>query len=306
MNFKLSSWLCFIVVVGLLGSVNLFSQQNMRDVIHLKNGSIIRGIVVEHIPNVTYRIETSDGNILVYSADEVERITKERADNVPNRRDVVHLKNGSVIRGNIIEHIPNVSYRIEAGDGSIFVYTAAEVERITKEAAGTGRQRGTFGGATGSTVAPKRGDMTIGLGLLYWGGSADNDANMGFRSSFSYVLSEDFRLESAFSYLTDTETIQGIRFTEAWSDVSLNLHYLFPLENGAILYALAGFGVSAVTFSMTGFDSVSGSDFCFNFGGGINWILSDKWFLNSELSFKKVVDVDGLIMPFTVGVSYRF
>ena len=51
-----------------------------------------------------------------------------------NYQDVVYLKNGSVIRGMIIEQIPNQSLKIQTADGSLFVYTFEEVEKITKEA----------------------------------------------------------------------------------------------------------------------------------------------------------------------------
>lgn len=48
-------------------------------------------------------------------------------------RDVVYLKNGSIVKGTIIEMVPNQSIKIQTGDGSVFVYTMAEVDRITKE-----------------------------------------------------------------------------------------------------------------------------------------------------------------------------
>lgn len=30
----------------------LFAQQNFQDVVYLKNGSVIRGVIVEQVPNV--------------------------------------------------------------------------------------------------------------------------------------------------------------------------------------------------------------------------------------------------------------
>ncbi len=58
--------------------------------------------------------------------------------------DVVYLKNGSVIRGTIIEQVPNESIKIQTSDGSIFAYQIDEVQKMTKEAAtqyfGAGRQ----------------------------------------------------------------------------------------------------------------------------------------------------------------------
>lgn len=47
--------------------------------------------------------------------------------------DVVYLKNGSIIRGLIMEQIPNESLKIQTSDGSLFVYKMEEVVKITKE-----------------------------------------------------------------------------------------------------------------------------------------------------------------------------
>ena len=48
-----------------------------EDVIYLKNGSIIRGVIIEQIPNVSLKIQTREDNIFVYKMDEIEKITKE-------------------------------------------------------------------------------------------------------------------------------------------------------------------------------------------------------------------------------------
>lgn len=47
--------------------------------------------------------------------------------------DVVYLKNGSVIKGTIIEQIPNVSIKIKTKDGNVFVYKMEEIEKTTRE-----------------------------------------------------------------------------------------------------------------------------------------------------------------------------
>lgn len=47
--------------------------------------------------------------------------------------DVVYLKNGSIIRGVIIEQVPNESLKVQTRDGSVFFYAMAEVEKIGKE-----------------------------------------------------------------------------------------------------------------------------------------------------------------------------
>ena len=58
-------------------STNVFSQTGYQDVVYLKNGRIIRGMIIEQIPNKSIKIETADRNVFVFSMDEIEKITKE-------------------------------------------------------------------------------------------------------------------------------------------------------------------------------------------------------------------------------------
>jgi hypothetical protein len=48
-------------------------------------------------------------------------------------KDVIYLKNGSIIYGTLIE-ISNEQYKLKGSDGSIFIYSAGEVDRYAKEA----------------------------------------------------------------------------------------------------------------------------------------------------------------------------
>lgn len=45
-------------------------------------------------------------------------------------REAVYLKDGNVVKGNIIELIPNQSVTIKSADGSIFVFKSDEIEKI--------------------------------------------------------------------------------------------------------------------------------------------------------------------------------
>jgi len=113
-----------------------------EDVVYLKNGTIVKGAIIEQIPNVSLKIQTREENIFVYKMDEVEKITKELLQQKGKTQlgsqkqaneDVVCLKNSSIIKGIIIEQIPNVSLKIQTREGNIFVYKMDEVEKITKE-----------------------------------------------------------------------------------------------------------------------------------------------------------------------------
>jgi len=55
----------------------LYSQQSLEDVVYLKDGSIIRGIIIEQIPNVSLKIQTRDGSVFVFPMEKVEKISKE-------------------------------------------------------------------------------------------------------------------------------------------------------------------------------------------------------------------------------------
>ena len=68
-----------LLVIGLLGLLvsGGGAVAEIVDVVHLKNGSIIKGIVTEIIPSETAKIETADGSVFVYQFDEIQSITKE-------------------------------------------------------------------------------------------------------------------------------------------------------------------------------------------------------------------------------------
>ncbi len=55
-----------------------FGQGGYTDVVYLKNGSIIRGMIIEQVPNKSIKIQTSDNNIFVYQIDEIEKMTREQ------------------------------------------------------------------------------------------------------------------------------------------------------------------------------------------------------------------------------------
>lgn len=74
-----------IIVLMILPSA-LFAQNGMQDVIYLKDGSIYKGMIIETVPNVSYKIESRDGNVFAVKIDEVEKITKEKAGRMPRER----------------------------------------------------------------------------------------------------------------------------------------------------------------------------------------------------------------------------
>lgn len=67
----------FYVICLLSACVASASAEELQEVVYLKNGSVIRGTIIEQVPNQSLKIKTTDGNIFVFKIDEVEKITKE-------------------------------------------------------------------------------------------------------------------------------------------------------------------------------------------------------------------------------------
>jgi len=79
----MKSFLIFITFISI--SIIVVAQQNYQDVVYLKNGSIIRGVIIEQIPNKSIKIETTDKSVFVYQIDDVEKMTKEAKPYAPSK-----------------------------------------------------------------------------------------------------------------------------------------------------------------------------------------------------------------------------
>lgn len=67
-----------IVTILMFLSISLSAQDGWQDVVYLKNGSKIKGMITEFVPNVSYTITTTDGSIFVCNIGDIVKITKEQ------------------------------------------------------------------------------------------------------------------------------------------------------------------------------------------------------------------------------------
>ena len=65
-----------ILFITLLSITSIVFCQEYIDVIYLKNGSVIKGVIIEQIPNKSLKIETADGSIFVYKIEQISKISK--------------------------------------------------------------------------------------------------------------------------------------------------------------------------------------------------------------------------------------
>lgn len=79
-------------VIVMITSLKALAQTNYEDVVYLKNGGVIHGIIIEQIPNKSIKIQTSDRNIFVYPMEEIDKFTKEQIE-FSGRSNSAHGKN---------------------------------------------------------------------------------------------------------------------------------------------------------------------------------------------------------------------
>lgn len=76
-EFKFHKYINLAIFILLIGFGKSFCQTTFQDVLYLKNGSIIHGVIIEQVPNQSIKIQTNDKNVFFYKIEEIEKITKE-------------------------------------------------------------------------------------------------------------------------------------------------------------------------------------------------------------------------------------
>ena len=67
----------FLLVTALFWGIMCAFAEEYQETLYLKNGSVIKGVVIEQIPGVSLKMQTNDGSIFAYKMEDVEKITKE-------------------------------------------------------------------------------------------------------------------------------------------------------------------------------------------------------------------------------------
>jgi len=82
-RFSVAKWMAkaqrhiFMLAAILLLSSAFLKAQTTLDVIYLKNGSVVKGTIIETLIGQSVKIQTRDGNLFVYKMEEIEKIAKE-------------------------------------------------------------------------------------------------------------------------------------------------------------------------------------------------------------------------------------
>lgn len=82
-----------LLLLTLLLSISTYvTAQNYTEVVYLKNGSVIKGVIIEQVPNVSLKIKTGDGSLIICQMNEVEKIIKEERYTRDYRTDIDNRK----------------------------------------------------------------------------------------------------------------------------------------------------------------------------------------------------------------------
>ena len=116
----------FFILLSILFSSYIKAQSNYQEVVYLKNGSIIRGIIIEQIPNVALKIQTADKSVWVYEFDEIEKIAKEeipaekKAYTEKEKFEIKEKGFASTIRGGLFGNTNGIYFSATASMGYQF------------------------------------------------------------------------------------------------------------------------------------------------------------------------------------------
>ncbi len=75
-NMKAKNNLLITAIIFCIG-VSVSAQNTTQDVVYLKNGGVMRGSIIEMIPEKYVKIEIVGGNIFVFQVSEIEKCVKE-------------------------------------------------------------------------------------------------------------------------------------------------------------------------------------------------------------------------------------
>lgn len=89
----------YLLILAVLGSLTLSAQRGKKDVVFLKNGSIIKGTIVLQDPGKLIKLKTKDNNLWVFRYDEIDSITKPSVAVIPFRKGYFNLTELGVLAG---------------------------------------------------------------------------------------------------------------------------------------------------------------------------------------------------------------
>ena len=88
------------LILTIFFSLTLFAQKSKRDIVYLKNGSIVRGTILLVDPGRLIKLKTSDRNVWVFEQDKIDSIVRPERTQISQRSGYFNLSEMGVLAGN--------------------------------------------------------------------------------------------------------------------------------------------------------------------------------------------------------------
>lgn len=224
--------------------------------------------------------------------------------------DVVYLKSGGVMRGTILELVPERSVKLQTQDGNVFVYLMADVERIAKEPSDTS------GTGEGETIESWYLCFAVGYAKPEYPGplqrSLDAVAGMGSHAAVSLDFpGVYFPLQNRHTVIGGVLNGVGDRYEVNSQSMQIN-HYTLGLsvmhfvtaEIGDGLFLRGDIGIASLAVDVSGTTSTSDTGFGVLIGGGYAFPVSSETriLLNLNFASRKVEGDNYGALGINVGV----
>lgn len=162
--------------------------------------------------------------------------------------DVIHLMDGNIVKGQIVEHFGEEEIKIKIADGSVFTYKISEIEKVTKESKSKS-QEGLFFGASYAAIltkSQKNGD----LNANYDFGSTSLKLGYIFKKNVGFVVGGDVHFKNSSTGGTDRVTYIA-KAGPVISMVGIHLYPMLGYVGGEPAYDL---GIGTGYYVGIGFD----------------------------------------------------
>jgi hypothetical protein len=178
-------------------------------------------------------------------------------------KDVLYLKNGSMIYGKLMEVTDN-QYKIKTSDGSIFIYSSQEVEKFVNEIASyDGRKKSGFG-------------FTLEAGFLVGAQSSDFKAPFSFNilGNITNKTKNIFSLGSGVEYLGQPYTPLFLEYKFLFSERKTSPFIFF--RGGKLLYLREDAKIETTTYPTYTTEKKYSGGATFTIGTGVSWAQEES------------------------------
>ncbi len=210
----------------------------------------------------------------------------------PSYIDIIELKNGSIIKGIIIEQIPNEQIKIKLLGGSVFVYKMDEILKIKKEfkkkSFVSTHDKGYIGISLGLSI-PSMTNSEIPNGATL------SLIDLGYISNSNIGLAIKW-MGSAYSNNNSKLSVGNLMF---------GILTIAPINNQIDFCARGLLGFSKMEFEND--DTIKYSDyveFSYNLGVGLKFNIGRKIALLTNVDYLIIKELNSLNI--TGGIGYRF